>query len=959
MKSLRTTIFAVDHPRLIVRGMFAITIVLSLLAGLPSLFSDSLGFMPQVVVDTDPENMLPKSDPARVFHNEQKERFHLHDAVVLGIVNDEDANGVFNPSTLAKVYQLTEFAKGLEGVIESDLMAPSTMDSIENTGPGEVRFDWLMPEPPADQAAATAVRERAMRLSFLKGTMISSNGKALVIYIPIKDKHIAHEISVALRGEIARIGAGADQFHIAGLPVAEDTFGIEMFVQMAISAPIAMLLIFMLMWFFFRSFTIITSPMLVAMASALSTMALLILTGNTVHIMSSMIPIFIMPIAVLDAVHIISDFFDTYPKIGHRRETLIKVMGHLFSPMLFTSLTTAVGFASLALTPIPPVQVFGIFIAIGVLAAWLFTILFVPAYIMLLSPKRLEGFGRDIEAHTNHKGLLARLGRMRGVHAKLVLLASMGLIAVAVIGIQKINVNDNPTKWFEESHEIRIADRVLNEHFGGTYDAYLSFKFKTPAYSTKAYGEELLTAARAEAKAVESVFSEMQTQMKTFVGKDSFDALDALDAAARAAKKNEKSSERRVAWGLALDLLTQQFETADEFEGNDSEGDQDSETPTYAEAQVLEAAARASAIVASYDSLQELLGGITGTSRVLFREQLATKLPSDPLQASVLDSFLARQEQSQQVFKRPEMLKYIADLQVAMNQHPSVGKTNSLADIVKIVHRDLISGEEDDYRIPNTQAIVGETLTQYQSSHRKDDLWHFVTPDFQNTIIWFQLKSGDNMDMQQVIAAMDGYLATHKAPLEIEEPAWFGLTYINVVWQGKMVTGMVNALLGSFVVVLIMMSLLFRSPLWGLLSMIPLTLTVALIYGVLGLVGKDYDMPVAVLSSLSLGLAVDYAIHFLARARELRKEHGSWKAAQPIVFDEPARAISHNVVIVGCGFLPLLLAPLVPYQTVGTLIASILIAAGVATLVLLPAIIHTFERFLFPASTADSPKKEK
>ncbi len=950
MKSLRTTIFAIEHPRLIVRGMFAITVVLSLLAGIPSLFSDSLGFMPQVVVDTDPENMLPKSDPARVFHNEQKERFHLHDAVVLGIVNDEDANGVFNPGTLAKVYQLTEFAKGLEGVIESDLMAPSTMDSIEHTGPGEVRFDWLMAQPPVDQAAATAVRERAMRLSFLKGTMISSNGKALVIYIPIEEKNIAHEISVALRDEITRIGAGSDQFHIAGLPVAEDTFGIEMFVQMAISAPIAMLLIFILMWFFFRSFTIITSPMLVAMASALSTMALLILTGNTVHIMSSMIPIFIMPIAVLDAVHIISDFFDTYPKIGHRRETLIQVMRHLFSPMLFTSLTTAVGFASLALTPIPPVQVFGIFIAIGVLAAWLFTILFVPAYIMLLSPKRLEGFGRAIEAHTNHKGILARLGRMRGVHAKAVLLASMGLVAIAVIGIQKINVNDNPTKWFEESHEIRIADRVLNEHFGGTYDAYLNLQFKTPAYSTEAYGNELLAAAKAEATAVQAVFSEVQTQMKTFVGKDSFETLDALDASVRASKGNEKNAHRRIAWSLAQDLLTQQFETADEFEG-----DQEGDTPTYAETNLLEAAARADAIVASYDSLQGLLAGITATSREEFREQLATKLPADPLQASVLDSFLARQEQSQQVFKRPEMLQYIADLQVAMNQHDAVGKTNSLADIVKIVHRDLISGEEADYRIPNTQEIVGETLTQYQSSHRKDDLWHFVTPDFQNTIIWFQLKSGDNMDMQQVIAAMDDYLASHDAPLQIEQPTWFGLTYINVVWQGKMVSGMVNALLGSFVVVLIMMSLLFRSPLWGLLSMIPLTLTVALIYGVLGLIGKDYDMPVAVLSSLSLGLAVDYAIHFLARARELRKVHGSWKAAQPVVFDEPARAISHNVIIVGFGFLPLLLAPLVPYQTVGTLIASILLAAGVATLVLLPAIIHTFERFLFRDSPTATP----
>jgi hypothetical protein len=182
------------------------------------------------------------------------------------------------------------------------------------------------------------------------------------------------------------------------------------------------------------------------------------------------------------------------------------------------------------------------------------------------------------------------------------------------------------------------------------------------------------------------------------------------------------------------------------------------------------------------------------------------------------------------------------------------------------------------------------------------------------------------------------------------EHNWFGLTYINVVWQEKMVSGMLGAFLGSFLVVLLMMTLLFRSALWGLLSMIPLTVTIALIYGTIGIVGKDYDMPVAVLSSLSLGLAVDYAIHFLARSRMLHAEHGSWKEAVGPVFGEPARAIARNVLVIGVGFLPLLAAPLVPYQTVGIFIAAILLCAGVATLLILPALIRVLEPWLFPAT---------
>ncbi|MCD6288461.1 MAG: MMPL family transporter, partial [Candidatus Hydrogenedentes bacterium] len=191
------------------------------------------------------------------------------------------------------------------------------------------------------------------------------------------------------------------------------------------------------------------------------------------------------------------------------------------------------------------------------------------------------------------------------------------------------------------------------------------------------------------------------------------------------------------------------------------------------------------------------------------------------------------------------------------------------------------------------------------------------------------------------------YMADNPPPFGLRA-RWFGLTYLNVIWQDKMVSGMLQAFLGSFLAVLLMMIVLFRSALWGILSMIPLTVTIGSIYGTIGLIGKDYDMPVAVLSSLSLGLAVDYAIHFLARSRQIYDRFGSWEVASPAVFGEPARAIFRNVIVVGVGFLPLLAAPLMPYKTVGVFIAAILFFAGLASLLILPALIRVGERVLFP-----------
>ena len=836
--------------------MVLVTLSIAMLAVLPSLWPGTFSMLSGVKVDTDPENMLSEDEAVRVFHNDMKKVLSLHDMVVVGVVNETHPNGVFNSKSLNNIYSLTEFAMGLQGeeigeedpkagVIQVDVIAPSTVDNIEQGGPGVVRFEWLMRKPPETDDEALIIREKARRIPFLDGTLLSEDGKALCLYLPLTSKDLSYKVYSRLKEKIATL-EGEDRFFITGLPVAEDTFGVEMFIQMAISAPSAMLLIFILMMLFFRRLLLVISPLILALISVICTMGMLVITGNTIHIMSSLIPIFIMPIAVLDSIHILSEFFDRYQKTRDRRTTIHAVMDSLFVPMLYTSLTSAAGFASLALTPIPPVQVFGVFIAFGVMTAWFLTITFIPAFIMHIPEKRLRTFGasQHEDAHSGGLvgGLLSLIGGVSFRHAKAVLAFSVVVAALAVLGISKIQINDNPIKWFKPSHPIRVADRVLNEHFGGTYMAYLAFR---PA------GEEIIT---------------------------------------------ERVSEQ--------------------------------------ESVPLEIDDTLSVSPAGLDSAPVMPDGLLNDG-------------VDSMQAPETEAEAVDVEEKLEIFKRPETLRYIAALQEHLSGLGLVGKSNSLADIVKTVHRELINGEDDQFRIPDSVPAVAQCLMQYQSSHRPGDLWHFVTPDYRSTSIWFQLKSGDNKDTEKVVQAVEDYVVKNPPPFDLE-PNWFGLTYINIIWQEKMVSGMLQAFLGSFVVVLLMMIVLFRSALWGLLSMIPLTLTIGLIYGMIGFIGKDYDMPVAVLSALTLGMAVDFAIHFLARSRALYAEHGSWDAAYPHVFGEPARAIMRNVIVIAFGFTPLLAAPLLPYRTVGIFLASILFISGFGTLVILPALIKVLEPWLFP-----------
>jgi len=140
-------------------------------------------------------------------------------------------------------------------------------------------------------------------------------------------------------------------------------------------------------------------------------------------------------------------------------------------------------------------------------------------------------------------------------------------------------------------------------------------------------------------------------------------------------------------------------------------------------------------------------------------------------------------------------------------------------------------------------------------------------------------------------------------------------------------------------IVFVLLIALFRSVLWAIIGISPVLWTILVVYGAIGLIGKDYDMPIAVLSTLILGIGVDFAIHFVERFRELRSDLGSSAAAIEVFAEEPARALTRNAAVVAIGFLPLLLSSLTPYVVVGLFLATIIVLSWLATVAALPALV--------------------
>ena len=840
-------------------------------------------FLSKVVMDTDPENMLMKTEPARIFHNETKKAFELSEIVVLGVVNEEDPDGVFTVETLGRIHELTEFAKtlkwrnpddpsGMEGVIEVDMVAPSLMDHMSQAGPGTISFEWLMPEPPKTREEALSVRDKALSNPLLVGQMVSEDAKALCIYLPLTDKLLSYKVYTALQEKIAGL-EGEEEWHITGLPVAEGAIGVEMFTQMGLGSMLSMAVIFALLFFFFRTVHMIVLPILIATVSIIVTMGAMIAAGYPVHILSSMLPIFLMSVSMVDTVHILSEFFDVYDRRRDRKENIRKVMSTLFTPMLYTSLTTAAGFCSLVFAPIPPAQVFGLFLSIGVLVSWLVTILFVPAYIMFIPDKRLESFGlqvREVEKRSLLTRVLRRMGFISWKHSKFVLVLFAGLVLLGVWGVGQIRVNDNYAKRFVESHPIHEADVALNKHFGGTYMANLILEG---------------------------------------------------DVSPEAIAERKHAMEERMM--VRLNELGSRF--------------------GIGQGETGEIAQEIRSIAASSDSENAMLTAMIDAFDRRFQEPLLDE-ESDFLQALIDSAY--RLEEELRVFKRPDVLQYVAKLQGFLESGDLIGKSSSVADVVKKVNQELTDGEPENFVIPGSLQGVAECYMQYQQGHRPHDLWHMVTPDFQRANVTVQFRTGDSRGTKACVEAVDRFFAENEPPVPLQYN-WAGLHYINLVLEERIVSGFLQSFAGSFIIVFLIMSFLFRSPLWGAICMVPLSITLLMIYGMTGLIGKDYDLPVAVLSSLSLGMAVDFAIHFLSRSRSLYGEKKSWRSILPELFGEPARAISRNVLVIAVGFLPLVVAPLVPYKTTGVMLFGILTISGIVTLLLLPAMLRLFEKTFF------------
>ena len=419
--------------------------------------------LPKLAVDDEIINMIPADHPARLLQERIERDFGVRDLAIVAVANDR---GVFNPGSLARVADWTAFFQGLPGVIAEDVASLAATDNIVARG------DELVMRPPLpnggvspEQARATA-REVAGNPLFA-GRLVSADGTVAAIYAPLREDATRESVYRAVMDRLASMPAAenGDRILVAGKVMVEGGLGSAMRSDLRRLGPIVVALLVVLMSFYFRHVGLALLPILTAVISVVWTLGLMAALEVPVYVPTTLVPVMLLVIGITEEVHVIGEYRRQSTRLP-RRDAVLAALARVQRPLLFMTLTTAVGFASPVASPILPLAYFGLFTAFGIGVAFLLTLSFTPAYlVMIRRPKRWTDWQ---ERGTRMDRGLRALGTSSARHPAFVAVLLTTLAALAVGLALRVKVDENWVNRFKPGHLLQDSDARLNRSLGGT-----------------------------------------------------------------------------------------------------------------------------------------------------------------------------------------------------------------------------------------------------------------------------------------------------------------------------------------------------------------------------------------------------------------------------------------------------------------------------------------------------------
>ena len=307
-------------------------------------------------------------------------------------------------------------------------------------------------------------------------------------------------------------------------------------------------------------------------------------------------------------------------------------------------------------------------------------------------------------------------------------------------------------------------------------------------------------------------------------------------------------------------------------------------------------------------------------------------------------------------FKTPEALSLMAEMQDAFVEDPLIGGGFSLTDFIKRMNFVLNEEQEEYFSIPDNQELIAQYLLLYDMSGDPETIAKVVDYDYQKTNMTLQLKSDSSSLIEKIIAQVATYEEDFK-DLGITI-SYAGSGYTSYIFADLLMEGQVLSLGISFLIVAILLTLVFKSLFIGIAGTIPIAITATVNFGVMGLLGIPLSSATALISSIAIGIGVDYAIHLIEHYMNRRNEGFSINETVNETISHTGKAIIFNAIAVMGGFIVLTFSVFPPNRQVGSLIALNMVLSALGTLsVLLVTLVHLDKKHKLPIKTAAANKE--
>jgi predicted RND superfamily exporter protein len=284
-------------------------------------------------------------------------------------------------------------------------------------------------------------------------------------------------------------------------------------------------------------------------------------------------------------------------------------------------------------------------------------------------------------------------------------------------------------------------------------------------------------------------------------------------------------------------------------------------------------------------------------------------------------------------FKDPALLSLLQEIQTEVLGQAKVGDSISIADYLTRMNKVMHEDRAEFDAIPESADMVAQYLLLYEMSGDPDNLWKVVDNEYRSANLTVQLKSDDSKTIRSVVDFIDSYadrLAEHGVEIR-----YAGSGYKSMVFSGLILDGQLSSLGLSVLIVFILVAFMFRSLVLGLIGTIPVALSILVNFGAMGLLGLPLTTSTALISSIAVGIGVDYAIHLIERYRERLREGDEPEAAGRFAMSLTGRAVFLNAAIVIAGFLVLLFSVFPPNRQVGALISLNMVTAFAGTVTIM------------------------